>query len=41
MYFCEEKKKVCLFVYHLEGLRAPLVVHVPQFENQWFTSTIL
>jgi len=22
-------------VYHLEGLRVPLVVRVPQFENHW------
>jgi len=33
--FCEGKQKAGLFVYHLEGLRAPLVVHVPQFENHW------
>jgi len=35
IFFCEEKQKVGLFVYHLEGLRVPLVVRVPQFENHW------
>jgi len=33
IFFCEEKQKVGLFVYHLEGLRAPLLVRVPQFGN--------
>jgi len=32
IYFCE-KQKVGLFVYHLEGLGVPLLVHVPQFGN--------
>jgi len=31
--FCEEKQNLGLFTYHLEGLRVPLVVHVPQFRN--------
>jgi len=31
IFFCEEKQKVGLFVYHLEGLRVPLLVRVPQF----------
>jgi len=31
--FCEEKQKVGLFVYHLEGLRVPLVVRIQQFRN--------
>ena len=31
--FCEEKQKVGLFVYHVEGLR------VPQFENHWSNGT--
>jgi len=33
--FCEEKQKVSLLVYHLEGLCVPLLVRVPQFGNHW------
>jgi len=33
IFFCEEKQKVGLFVYHREGLRVPLLVRVPQFGN--------
>jgi len=33
--FCAEKQKVGLFVYHLEGLRVPLLVRAPQFGNHW------
>jgi len=41
-FFCEEKQKVDLFLYHLEGLCVPLLVGVPQFGDNWckvFTST--
>jgi len=31
--FCEEKQNVGLFVYHLEDLRLPQLVRVPQFGN--------
>ena len=34
-FFCEEKQKVSLLVYHLEGLRVPLAVRVPQFGNHF------
>jgi len=34
--FCEEEQKVGLFVYHLEGLRVPLLVRVPQFGKDCF-----
>jgi len=37
---CEEKQKVGLFAYHLEGLREPLVVRVPQFENHCFKPSL-
>jgi len=37
--FCEEKQKVSLLVYHLEGLRVPLLVRVPQFANHWLSET--
>ena len=30
-----KKNRVGLFVYHLEGLRLPLLVCVPQFGNHW------
>ena len=33
--FCEEKQKVDLFMYHLEGLRVPLLVRVQQVGNHW------
>jgi len=39
IFFCEEKQKVGLFVYHLEGLRVPLLVRVPQFGNHWISVT--
>jgi len=32
--FCLEEQKG--LAYHLEGLRVPLVVRVPQFGNHWF-----
>ena len=35
IFFCLEKQKVGLFVYHLESLRVPLVVLAPQFGNHW------
>jgi len=38
--FCEEKQKVGLFVYRLEGLRVPLLVRVPQFENHWCSECV-
>jgi len=31
--FCEEKHNLGSFPCRLEGLRVPLVVHVPQFGN--------
>jgi len=31
--FCVEEQKG--LAYHLEGLRVPLVVRVPQFGNHW------
>jgi len=39
--FCEEKQKVGLFVYHLEGLRVPLMVRVPQFGNHCSTCCLV
>ena len=35
IFFCEEKQKIGLFVYHLEGLRVPLLVYLPWFGNHW------
>jgi len=36
-----KKQKVGLFAYHLEGLRVPLVVRVPQFGNHCHTRYLI
>jgi len=41
IFYCEEKQKIGLFVYHLEGLSVPLLVRVPQFGNHCYRGSTL